>query len=83
MINMTCPGCNASLNVDENRDVMFCEYCGHKIMLNNKTEHIERKIDEAAIRAEERKEKDDKNTMIMVFGVLGFLFLLFIISLLV
>ena len=28
---MVCPSCGAKLNVEETRDVFFCEYCGARV----------------------------------------------------
>ena len=50
--SIKCPDCGATLDVDEDREQVFCSYCGAKIMLQNENEHIERKIDQAAIEQE-------------------------------
>ncbi len=59
MISLTCPNCYASLATDENRDILYCEYCGHKILLNNKKEftYTYHKIDDAKIKQQEVREK--------------------------
>ena len=36
MIELKCPACGAGLNLDETREIAFCEYCGQKIMLAEK-----------------------------------------------
>ena len=44
-----CPGCGADLTVkDDNRDFMFCEFCGTKIRLDDYQE-THRFVDEARI----------------------------------
>lgn len=35
MIPVTCPRCNASIDVDANRDYCFCTYCGTKILMED------------------------------------------------
>lgn len=32
MVKMVCPQCGAQLEMDENRDFMFCQHCGTKVM---------------------------------------------------
>ena len=51
-----CPSCGAELTVkDENRDFMFCEYCGTKVRLDDYQE-THRFVDEARI----QESKDAK-----------------------
>lgn len=51
-----CPSCGADLTVkDDNRDFMFCEFCGTKIRLDDYQE-IHRFVDEARI----QESKDAK-----------------------
>ena len=52
-----CPGCGADLTVkDDNRDFMFCEFCGTKIRLDDYQE-THRFVDEARIQ-ESRMRKN-------------------------
>lgn len=45
-----CPGCGAELTVkDDNRDFMFCEFCGTKVRLDDYQE-THRFVDEAKVR---------------------------------
>lgn len=49
---MKCPACGGDLNIETNRDFLFCQFCGAKLMKDDQRiviEHIERKIDEAEI----------------------------------
>lgn len=57
-----CPNCKANLSVDSSRNILFCEYCGQKILENDdiiRSEHTEninytyREIDEARIKEAE------------------------------
>lgn len=51
-----CPGCGANLTVkDDNRDFMFCEFCGTKVRLDDYQE-THRFVDEARI----QESKDAK-----------------------
>lgn len=56
LINLKCPECNAPLKVDPNREFIYCEYCGAKILLD-KEEKVSRTIDEAEVRKAEAEEK--------------------------
>lgn len=49
-IELVCPKCGAHLSVDANREFLFCEYCGVKILLNDENTYTIRKIDEAKIK---------------------------------
>ena len=72
-----CPSCGGELTVkDDNRDFMFCEYCGTKVMLDDYRE-THRFVDEARIQEskdakelelkkmefEERKRNEDDATV--------------------
>lgn len=35
MIPMYCPNCGAQFDADMEREFMFCQYCGTKIMIHN------------------------------------------------
>lgn len=52
-VSIKCPECGASLDVEEGRKQLFCEYCGAKIMLENDHEYTYRSIDEAEIKKAE------------------------------
>ena len=56
-----CPSCGGELTVkDENRDFMFCEYCGTKVMLDDYRE-THRFVDEARIQeSKDAKERELK-----------------------
>lgn len=66
-INFKCPQCGGNLDVDENREFVFCQFCGHKIMLDqmskseleiNRMEHEETMKDKSL--------KEDKMTYIIL-----------------
>ena len=55
-----CPSCGGDLNIETDRDFLFCQFCGAKLMRDDQRiviEHVERKIDEARIREIEFEEK--------------------------
>ena len=55
-----CPSCGGSLNVETDRNVIFCQYCGAKLQKTDDRiviEHVERKIDETE---NKRIELEDK-----------------------
>ena len=35
MVVMKCPQCGADLEVDPNRKIVYCNYCGSKIFIDN------------------------------------------------
>lgn len=59
-ITAKCPECGSILQIDSNRDVAFCSYCGAKVLIHNENEYITRTIDEAEIlKAEVESKKVD------------------------
>lgn len=50
IIALKCPECNGDIQLDDNREFGFCQYCGTKILLNS--ERNNRKI-------EKREEKEN------------------------
>lgn len=51
--SVKCPECGAGLPIEEGRQLMFCSYCGVKILMTNENEYIYRTIDEAGIKKAE------------------------------
>lgn len=47
IVEFKCPACGASLKADVSRDVMFCEYCGKKLILDDEALHVKMTIDNA------------------------------------
>ena len=92
-----CPSCGGELTVkDENRDFMFCEYCGTKVRLDDYRE-THRFVDEARIQESKdakelelkkmeqerwREEEDKKNGIKgLIVGAIGLIVILFICKL--
>lgn len=85
--SLFCPNCGASLEVEDGIDTFFCKYCGYKIMLQGQSkaayeakvrvkhmEHRERlqeKRDAQERYRMEFKQKDERKTLAIVFGIFG------------
>lgn len=62
-VSKKCPECGASLNIEKQREVSFCSYCGAKIIIHNKNDMAYRNINDSGadisppetIRAEKMK----------------------------
>ena len=40
IINMVCPNCGASLQVDADKKNLTCNYCGSNLLLDDGVQHI-------------------------------------------
>ena len=85
--SLFCPNCGASLDVEDGLDTFFCKYCGYKILLQGQSkaaydakvrvkhmEHKERlqeKRDAQERYRMEFKQKDERRTLAIVFGIFG------------
>ncbi len=61
IIKMKCQSCGANLEVDPNREYMFCKYCGEKQLIDDGTIRVEINNvirDEAQIKHEEVNMKN-------------------------
>lgn len=57
LIKMTCPNCNAELEVDADRKQAFCQYCGTKLLIDDETINVNyRYIDEARVMEAQMKQ---------------------------
>lgn len=60
-ISIKCPECGANLEMEQDRKVMFCSYCGRKIMMVDENEFkydvTHRHVDVAKIREVEEESK--------------------------
>lgn len=66
LYQLKCPTCGATVEIEQDRKIMFCSYCGSKIYLDDGIKRVEitkninyhqTYTDEAKIREHERKEK--------------------------
>ena len=85
--SLFCPNCGASLEVEDGLDTFFCKYCGYKILLQGQSkaaydakvrvkhmEHKERlqeKRDAQERYRMEFKQKDERRTLAIAFGIFG------------
>ena len=85
--SLFCPNCGASLEVEDGLYTFFCKYCGYKILLQGQSkaaydakvrvkhmEHKERLQDKRDAQERYRmefKQKDERRTLAIVFGILG------------
>lgn len=85
--SLFCPNCGASLEVEDGLDTFFCKYCGYKILLQGQSkaaydakvrvkhmEHKERLQDKQDAQERYRmefKQKDERRTLAIVFGIFG------------
>lgn len=85
--SLFCPNCGASLEVEDGLDTFFCKYCGYKILLQGQSkaaydakvrvkhmEHKERlqeKRDAQERYRMEFKQKDERRTLAIIFGIFG------------
>ncbi len=53
LIQMKCPSCGASLEVGEDREFTFCQYCGTRILINDENKFTYRCIDDADVKRAE------------------------------
>ena len=88
MISLTCPCCGATMELDDNRDTLFCAYCGQKIFIDHRTrrvriEHninihqtINQNIKKHIVdEAEVEKQKSDRTLWIVLGVIFGIFYL--------
>ena len=83
MIQLKCPNCNADLNVENNLDSFYCQYCGTKILLQGQNKaavlskgivNIMDKYGELQKEKHERQKESQKETdkAVLIFcGICG------------
>lgn len=49
IIALKCPQCGADLEIAQGKEVIYCTYCGTKIVLDNENERTYRYVDDADI----------------------------------
>ena len=83
---LKCPACGGNLNLETDRDVIFCQYCGAKLQKTDDRiviEHIDRHVDETEnkrIDLEEKKFESRKKSrhsfnvialILLIIGLVG------------
>lgn len=89
IVNLKCPQCNASLEVNDNQNYAICKYCGTKVTIENenetKVERLFRKYtnyvnsEEYKEKKKKREEENKKAAMWSTIGVFTFLLLVVIL----
>lgn len=55
IVQLKCPSCGSSLQVEDSLETFFCQYCGQRIILADQDEYIVKaKVDLEAMKHEER-----------------------------
>ena len=55
IVQLKCPSCGSSLQVEDGLETFFCQYCGQRIILADQNEYIVKaKVDLEAMKHEER-----------------------------
>lgn len=58
-IDLRCPNCNATLEIEDTLDTCYCKYCGTKIMITEQDKDVlNAKIRIHEIDAETQRERD-------------------------
>lgn len=59
LITMRCTNCGAELEIDPDRQQVFCSYCGTKLLLDDESVHVtSRIVDEARLKEAEVRLKE-------------------------
>ena len=66
LITVRCPQCGSMLNVDKDRKMFYCSYCGAKVILEDDHEYTYRTIDEAKIKQAETDQMVELKKMEMI-----------------
>ncbi len=41
LLNLKCPNCSSHLQINADKDIAYCEYCGAKLLIDSETEKAE------------------------------------------
>lgn len=90
--SVKCPECGATFEIKDGKMLKYCQYCGTVLEYDDgvlRTEHTERTVDEAKIRELELQYQEDKeirernagkNPFVYMFMLMGFLFMMLIVT---
>lgn len=89
IIQMKCPSCGGSLEVKDNLERFYCQYCGQQIILaeqdkmvvgakmfNSFLEHRERMFEKKAAEKREREERENRETNRALIGAAIFILIM-------
>jgi DNA-directed RNA polymerase subunit RPC12/RpoP len=81
LITLKCPECGADLEIQDDREFIFCQYCGRKIYMDEsdvvKLAKINRGIKQDEI---DLKKDKDKKFLLLMAGLGIFMILMFILG---
>ena len=87
IIHLRCENCGSSMDINAERDILFCPYCGAKALIEESdevkitkmnTDAVNRmtdvKLEKARLKLELKKEegKEDQRTLIMMIAIFAF-----------
>lgn len=88
IIQLKCPSCGSSLQVEDGLETFFCQYCGQRIILADQDEYIVKaKVDLEAMKHEERmyqmqaeeKRRTSKRYNTIVICIMAFFLLIAVV----
>ena len=93
VVQLKCPSCGNALEVEDGLETFFCQYCGHRIVLAEQSEHVvkakvdiermkhEERMRQMELDAEEKKRKEeDRFGRLFLKGAIGFFIFLILVS---
>lgn len=51
---LSCPACGAELSSDSNLSIFYCQYCGHRIIVDESDKEIDAKVEIESMAHKER-----------------------------
>lgn len=88
LVQLKCPNCHATLEIEDTIDTVFCQYCGTRILVTDQSKELieaktKIKLAEKQVELETEKGKQSANTnkllLYMWIGLLVFAALAFVI----
>lgn len=87
MISLKCEDCLGTMDIDENREIISCPYCGSKkiipmsdaVRIEKIRQEAKLKSEELDFKAERAKSKEDMKALLVVIGIMVFLMTLLVL----